>query len=73
LQLKRQVDEAKSTVNQLKGHKQALMKQLKDDWKCNTIEEAEKKLDKMDDEINLLDTEISEGIKNLEEEYENSN
>jgi uncharacterized phage infection (PIP) family protein YhgE len=68
LQLKRQVDEAKSTVNQLKGHKQALMKQLNDDWACNTIEEAEKKLSKMDKEIDDLDSQINEGIKKLEEE-----
>jgi DNA uptake protein ComE-like DNA-binding protein len=67
--LKKQVDEAKSTVSGYKGHKQALMKQLKDDWGCITVEAAEKKLATMTKEINQLSTQIEEGITKLEEEY----
>jgi adenine-specific DNA methylase len=69
LSLKKQVDEAKSTVSEYKGHKQALMKQLKDDWGCQSVETAELKLKSMQREINILSTQIEGGISKLEEEY----
>jgi hypothetical protein len=69
LKLKKQIEEAKATTSELKGHQSALMKQLKDDWKCNTIEEAEKLMAKMDKEIKTLNTKIEEGMEELEEKY----
>ena len=69
LDLKKKVDEAKSTVSELTGQKTALMKQLKDDWSCATIEQAEKKLKTMKKEIENLEQSIKEGVTELEEKY----
>lgn len=69
LKLKRQIDEAKQTTAELKGHQSALMKQLKDDWKCNTVEEAQELIAKMDKEIKTLSNNIETGLEELEKKY----
>lgn len=71
LKLKQQIDNAKSQTAELKGHQSALLKQLKDDWKCNSIEEAERLVKKMDKEISDLNQKIEEGLNELEERYGN--
>ena len=69
LDLKDQVDEAKQKVSELKGQQNALNKQLADDWKCKTIEEAEKKLKEMETSIASIDKKIEKGVFELEEKY----
>jgi peptidoglycan hydrolase CwlO-like protein len=64
--LKDEVDEAKTKVSELTGQQTALMKQLKEDWSCKTIEEAEDKLAKMDKDILILDKKIVKGTEELE-------
>lgn len=71
LKLKQQIDNAKSQTAELKGHQSALLKQLKDDWKCNSVEEAERLVKKMDKEISDLNRKIEEGLLELEERYGN--
>jgi hypothetical protein len=70
LELKKKVDAAKTTVSELEGEQKALMKQLKEDWQCVTIEQAEKKVKTMNEEIETLSTQIKEGIAELEETYQ---
>ena len=70
LNLKAEIDSAKSTVSELKGQKTALMKQLKDDWDCTTIDQAEKTLENMKIEIEKIENQIEKGTKELEEKYE---
>jgi len=69
LNLKAEIEESKTKVSELTGQKNALMKQLRDDWGCKTIEEAEAKLKKMKRELDQLDTQINEQTKELEEKY----
>jgi predicted nucleic acid-binding Zn-ribbon protein len=69
LALKKQVAEAKDSLAQLKGQKTALMKQLSESWKCNSLEDAKKKLTKMEGEIEVLEEEIETSIKELNEKY----
>jgi hypothetical protein len=66
LDLKSKIEAAKGTVSELKGQKQALMKQLLDDWQCETTEAAEKKLKEMDDSIAEIDLKIEKGSKELQ-------
>ena len=73
LKLKKEVDDAKQNVSELKGQQTALLKQLKDDWKCNSIEDAEKKLKTMNKEIDSLQQQIEKGIQEIEEKYEFEN
>lgn len=70
LDLKERVDDAKTKVSELKGQQTALMNQLKTDWKCNSIEEAEKKLKTMEKEIATIEDKIKEGVEELEEKYQ---
>jgi chromosome segregation ATPase len=69
LTLKKEIDEAKTEVAELQGQYKALMKQLKDDWGCDSIEAAEKLLNKKDSELSKLATQIESGLKELEEKY----
>jgi len=70
LDLKDKIEAAKTNVSSLSGQKQAMMKQLKDDWDCNTVEEAEKKLKLMDENISKLDKKIDTATKELEKTIE---
>lgn len=66
LELKKEIDETKQKVDQLKGERQALIKQLKEEWGCDTIEDAEKKAKKMEQEIENLSISIDEDLEDLE-------
>ena len=70
LDLKEDVGEAKTKVAELTGQNNALTNQLKTDWSCKTIAEAEVKLAKMDKDITSIDKKIEKGIQELEEKYE---
>ena len=69
LRLKRDIDEAKNTLAELTGQKVTLTKQLKEEWECSTIEEAETILKKTQDEIEEIQEDIDSGISELEETY----
>lgn len=68
LKLKAEIDSARIKVSELTGQKNALVKQL-EEWGCNTIEEAEKKLKDMESEISNFDVKIASGIQELEVKY----
>lgn len=72
LELKEKVDDAKSTVSELTGQKNALMKQLKEDWDCKSLEAAEDKLKEMERNISILEKKIEKATKELEEKYNGS-
>jgi uncharacterized protein YukE len=69
LELKEQIEDAKTETSELKGHLKAQMKQLKDTWKCNTVKEAEKMLVQMEKSIKSYNESIEQGLKELEEEH----
>lgn len=70
MKLKQQIEEAKQSTAELKGQQTALMKQLKDDWKCNSIKEAEKLMETFEEDIANLNANIEKGLEELEEKYE---
>jgi uncharacterized protein (DUF885 family) len=70
LDLKQQIADAKTSVSELKGQQTALMKQLKDTYRCNTIEEANALAEKMRKEIASLQSQIDEHVAELEKKYE---
>lgn len=70
LDLKEKIDKAKAKVSELKGSQKHLMKELKDDWDCATIPAAEKKVEKIKDEIKQLTEKINQGVEELEEKYD---
>jgi len=69
LDLKQDIEDAKTKASELNGQLTALKKQLKNDWDCNTIEEAETKLDEMEVSIQSIDTKIKNGLQKIDDEY----
>lgn len=70
LDLQSEIEESKIKVEQLKGKKIALMEQLKKDYDCDTIVEAEAKLAKIDKKVERVKKQIEEGTITLQEKYE---
>lgn len=69
LDLKEQVDDAKTTVSELTGQETALLKQFKEDWGCNSAQEVEKKMGKMKERLKSFDKKIEKAIEEIENEY----
>ncbi|HDY89978.1 MAG TPA: hypothetical protein ENH82_17890 [bacterium] len=70
LELKKEIDEAKTEISELKGSKTQLMKDLKGQWNCTTLEEAKKKYAKGKEDIADIDKRIEKGVEELNEKYE---
>lgn len=68
--LKEKIDSAKSKAAELKGRQDYLMQQLKKDWDCKTVDEANELVEKMDAEIAELNKQIASGIKKIETQME---
>lgn len=70
LELKDNIAKAKNTVAELKGQQNAMMKQLREEWKCGSLEDAEKLIQKMDAEIDALNKSIEKGLEELGSKYQ---
>ncbi|MFP4025768.1 MAG: hypothetical protein ACLFVR_14690 [Thiohalospira sp.] len=71
LDLKEEINEAKTEVAELKGQRKSLMTQLKDTWGCSSIEKAQEKIKLMRKSIEDLQDKINEEIEELEKYFEN--
>ena len=69
LDLKKEIDEANKTATELNGRRKQLMETLKTDWDCTSVDQAEKKAEKINGEIDRLNQQIKEGCNELEEKY----
>lgn len=70
LRKKKEIDEARNTIAELKGQEKALLAQLENDWQCKTVGDAKKKVTKMETDIANLEDEIevlSEELENIEQ------
>ena len=70
LNLKEEIEEAKKKVAELRGEKKHLMKELKEDWDCENIDQGEKKLDQMSKQLTKLKQDIGKGTEELIEKYD---
>jgi uncharacterized protein YukE len=70
LEKKKEISDAKTELSELKGEEKALLKQLKDDWKCNDLSEARKKIKSWEAEATDLTTKIEEKSQELESKLE---
>lgn len=71
--LKEDINEQKETLLRYKGQKEALMNQLKADWNCETIEEANDKLKELTEQIKNLSEEFEKGLNELNDKYFSGN
>ena len=69
LELKDQIEDAKASVAELKGQQTILMQQLKTNYNYKSIEESETLLAKWKKEVDKMQMQIDEGLKELEEKY----
>ncbi len=70
LKMREQIDKAKIDINRLKGKREQLYETLKKDFNCETIEQAEQKLNKMNKELNDKELILKKNIGKLEERYD---
>jgi polyhydroxyalkanoate synthesis regulator phasin len=70
LQLKEKIDRSKTKLNELSGKESHLLEQLKEDYACSTVDEANEKLETLDEEIQDLESKIKTGLEELEQKYE---
>jgi hypothetical protein len=70
LEIKEQIERAKSNASELEGRKTLLLEQLDNNWKCKTAEEGAKKVKKLEKELEELEKKIADAIKELEEKYD---
>ena len=70
LALKKQIEEAKSELSELRGKKKQLESTLQKEFKCSTIEEAHGLLEQMEEERQALNEKINTKIQQLEEKYD---
>ena len=70
LQLKEDIEDAKIKVSELTGQRSALMTQLKKDYNCKSLDEADKKSKDLQKQIDDLNSQIEQGIEELETKYD---
>ena len=69
IELKEKIDNAITEKTKLEGQKTQLMSQIKDTFKVNTLEKAEKLLSKMKTELVNMKGRLDSGIEQFEEDY----
>ena len=70
LELKERIDEAKEKSSELKGQLKGLTKELEEDWQCDTVKQAEVKVQQMETEVTKLNEKIKKNVTELEEKYD---
>jgi len=71
LQKKKQIETTKAELSELKGEEKSLIKQLKEDWQCGSLEEAKKKMKELENNAKELDEKIQIKTEQLEQTYFN--
>jgi hypothetical protein len=66
LDLKEQIADAKTEISKKEGSRETLMSQLKEQYQCESIEDADGKVKKLDKQIGSLQIQIEEGTLELE-------
>lgn len=69
LRLKKKVENAEHEEQQLKGERNATLRNLKEDFDCDTIEQAEETRKKLKKKAKKLADELEEKLKQIEKEY----
>ncbi len=69
LELKDEIEDAKTQVAELKGKEKYLKQELQDKWNCETMKEAEKLLSQMEKDAEKIDKQIQKETKQIEDKY----
>jgi len=67
--MKEEIDKSKERLSELKGRREALNEELKNEYGLKSIKEAEAFLAEAEKQASLLTEEIKNGIRKIEENY----
>ena len=67
LEYKKNIDDSKTKIAELKGQQKMILKQLKESFDCSTIKEAEEKIAEYEKTIDILCKRIKKETERLEE------
>jgi len=70
LQLKQKIDENITRRQELEAELKVLNKQLKDDFKLNSVEEAQEEVKALDVQVDKLEKKIEKELDEIEKELE---
>lgn len=66
IELQEEIEERKTQKAQLEGEKNAIVKQLKEDWNCKSIKQVEALIKEKESAVAKLEEELEEGLEELE-------
>lgn len=66
IELQEEIEERKTQKAQLEGEKNAIGKQLKEDWGCKNLKQAEALIEEKESAVAKLEEELEEGLEELE-------
>ena len=70
LNMKKTIEQSKTALARLEGELSGKLKQLKTDFNCSDLTEAERKLVKLDKAIEKDEDTLKSAISKLQEEYD---
>ncbi len=70
LELKEKITTAKDEVAKLKGRLEVISETLVNQWECNSIEEAQQKVEDIKNRKLALEEKINKAIRKLEQTYD---
>lgn len=69
LKLKKKVDKAEYAEQRLKGERKAVLETLKEDFDCNSAEEAKVLIKKLENKMEKLSKSLEEKMEQIENKY----
>jgi hypothetical protein len=70
MKMKQEMDQKKSDLAVLQGKREAHYQRLKEEFDCDTIEDADQKIAAMDKDLDASKQQLNERIQALRERYE---
>lgn len=70
IELQEEIEECKVKKFQLEGERNSILKQLKEEWSCKNVKQAEKLVKDKEQEIIDLEEDIEKGLEELEAKLE---
>ena len=71
LDLKQDLEEAKSKRSELQGQSKGLMKQLKDEFELDSFDEAQARIEELNEQLDNLQSTLNDALERAEEAFSN--
>ncbi|HQF50822.1 MAG TPA: hypothetical protein PK588_08655 [Paludibacteraceae bacterium] len=69
LELKDKINKAKPLVAELRGKRDYLLKQIKEEYQCTSMEQILQKEEELEKEIEEINQKIQQNIKKIQNDY----